>query len=54
MNRKATTIGRCKELGIWSEVCEREDWNEASIEEVGWSDDTRIAVDGDLLEEKNE
>jgi hypothetical protein len=49
IKRKATTIGECKQLGIWSKVCEREGWNEQQMEELGWADSTRIAIDEDLL-----
>jgi hypothetical protein len=49
MNRKIITVGKAKELGIWSEVCNREQWNEEFLNEIGLSDEARISVDADLL-----
>lgn len=48
MKQVIITYGKAKELGIWSEICKREGWNENNIER--WLYDyMSFSIDEDLV-----
>lgn len=49
--RLILTFGEMKALGIWSEVCKREQWTE-EFWEGKLSDEMRLHIDADLVETK--
>lgn len=48
MKRKVLTFGKIQALGIWSKICEREEWDEEFIGGL-LTDDNLLAVDEDLI-----